>query len=155
MVKMTRVTRTQCVQNFSLSRYTRLQETHKLLVLGKTAAGAETTSGMGRLVVLFCNKKETYNMQRAAGQKGDTVTSPNAIWQLLTKSKRGAGGGGWGVGGQRTRRGAELCNDLASISQLVTDLRQLGLILKPLCKSGILPLKPPCEQEQDPWQKPS
>lgn len=44
------------------------------------------------------------------------------------------------------RREAQLCNDLASILQLATDLKPLGLILK----ARILQLKPPRREERDP-----
>lgn len=49
----------------------------------------------GRLIILRCNEKETWSMQRAAGQQGDKVTSPSAICLILylLRYRSGCGGG--------------------------------------------------------------
>lgn len=106
-VKMTSVTRTQCVQNFSLSRYTRLRgkkkNTFQLVwneeltcyPIGWPKCQRWYVSLEGRLIILRCNEKETWSMQRAAGQQGDKVTSPSAICLILylLRYRSGCGGG--------------------------------------------------------------
>lgn len=70
-------------------------------------------------------------MQRAAGQQGDKVTSPNAICLILYLLRYRSGGGGGDE--------AQLCDDLTRILQRAPDLKRRGLILK----ARILQQKPP------------
>lgn len=141
-VKMTSVTRTQCVQNFSLSRYTRLRgkkNTFQLVwneeltcyPIGWPKCQRWYVSLEGRLIILRCNEKETWSMQRAAGQQGDKVTSPSAICLILylLRYRSGCGEG----------RRLQLCDDLTRILQRAPDLKRRGLILK----AHILRQKPP------------
>lgn len=79
---------------------------------------------------------EACTMQRAAGQQGDKVRSPNAICPNSDTEVEVAER-------QGRRRGDQLWDGLSNILQLESDLKQLGLILRSLCKVGILQRKPP------------